>query len=692
MVVVERIGPVSQLERELLWLDRILADAVERQREQGRWRGEDDLRGVYISPEVASSILAGRAIDRDSSADAAAVLGRSDCTEDAHELPMTRLWERFELGDFERFVLLLALAPELDSRYRAVLGYLNDDLALGLPTVALALDLYAGAGPQSASLRHALRPDQTLVRFRLIRLRAPTGVQSLLRHGIEVDDWLVGRLVGGPADPRESGFALEQACATEPGARKPGACQAGAWQAGGDCGRLPLLVVSGDRRAALDHALATVGGPLLIAVEDGRSLSEETLLSAARRARLDGLGVALTARTLRDAALVQCAGELAETMPVVVTTEDDEADALPDEWPRLRLPEVSTSERRARWEQRLREAGVNVAGKAVAEIAASHAIALDRIDAAVTRLATESATRPRTRDELRAAARGVARHELGGLARRVAAGRSWSDLVLPVPLIGQLHEIAAAVRDRPRVLQEWGFGERPGGRGTHILFSGPSGTGKTLAASVIADEAGYALYAVDLARVVDKYLGETEKQLDRVFDEATAAGAMLLFDEADALFGQRAEVHDARDRYANVEIAYLLQRLDAHDGVTVLATNLPHHLDQAFTRRLHHRIEFPVPDPELRRRLWRAVLPPAAPLAADLDLDLIAARFELAGGAIRNAALTAAYLAAADGCTIGLGEIVRAVARELEKGGRPATRSEFRELFELLGPSGEGPE
>jgi len=206
---------------------------------------------------------------------------------------------------------------------------------------------------------------------------------------------------------------------------------------------------------------------------------------------------------------------------------------------------------------------------------------------------------------------------------------------------------------------------------------------------VIAGEAGYALYAVDLARVVDKYLGETEKQLDRVFAEASAAGAVLLFDEADALFGQRAEVHDARDRYANVEVAYLLQRLEAHDGVTILATNLPHHLDQAFARRLHHRVEFPMPDRALRERLWRAVMPEQAPLDRDLELGLVAERFELSGGSIRNAAMTAAYLAAHEDRPIALRDTAHAVARELEKTGRPATRAEFGDLYPLLSAAGE---
>jgi len=639
VLAADVVDAIGHLEAELEWLDTVLAAAVARQRSEGRWRGEDDLRGVYTSPELAHGVLAGRAATVELNGDGPA---HTRARTNGRALPLERLHERFELDAFERFALLLALAPEVDARYRTIFGFLNDDVTQGAPTVALALDLYGGAGPAAALLRRAFRPGAALVRFGLVRLRPPTVGASLLRHTLEVDEWVVARALGDDPDGARADHAP------------------------------PLVFVSEDRRAGLDAALAELGTPL-VEVELGDD-PEEALLVAARRARHEGHALALDARELPDAVE-------SLRVPVVVTAAPDEADRLPDSWPRRRVAPLSLADRRARWSAGLDRAGVEAAPGAVDDVAASHPLALDRIDAAVTRLATEERATPRNTAELQAAARAVARHRLGGLALRVPPGRSWGDLVLPARTLRQLREIASAVAHRPRVLDDWGFG---GARGMHVLFSGPSGTGKTLAASVIAEEAGYELFAVDLARVVDKYLGETEKQLDRVFDEASAAGAVLLFDEADALFGQRAEVHDARDRYANVEIAYLLQRLEAHSGVTILATNLGHHLDKAFARRLHQRVEFVVPDATLRRRLWRVVLPDAAPLADDLDLGLVAERFELAGGAIRNAALTAAYLAAADNRLISLRDVVRAIARELEKSGNPPTRAEFRELHDLL--------
>jgi hypothetical protein len=668
MVLAAEISPVGYVESELEWLDTVLAAGVARQRADGRWRGEDDLRGIYVSPDLAAGVIAGRSAP--GSVNGEGPTQASPLRIESDTAPLARLYERFGLDGFERFALLLALAPELDSRYRIVLGYLNDDATQGAPTVALALDLYAGAGPQSALFRRAFRPDSPLVRYRLVRLRPPALGTSLTRHALEVDDWVVARALGEDARDSVSGRSrIEQPSLPVRG-----------WPSAHG----PVVVVAEDRRAALDEARTGLGTTLLVLDLDDAA-AEESLLVASRRARLDGHALALAATPLLDAG--RDVLDLVETLAlrVVVTADPAEADRLPDAWPRRRLAPVSLRDRRARWASALASAGVQLAPGALDDVAASHPIALDRIDAAVTRIAAEAGRQARTTADLRAAARAVARHRLGGLAGRVRSGRSWDDLVLPPQTLQQLHEIADAVAHRPRVLDEWGFAARANGRrGMHVLFSGPSGTGKTLAASVIAEESGYELYAVDLARVVDKYLGETEKHLDRIFDEASDAGAVLLFDEADALFGQRAEVHDARDRYANVEIAYLLQRLEAHEGVTILATNLGHHLDKAFARRLHHRVEFVVPDAELRRRLWRVVLPPTAPLGDDLDLDLIAERFELAGGAINNAALTAAYLAAAAGRPIALQEVVRAVARELEKSGNAATRAEFRDLYDLL--------
>ncbi|WP_029387503.1 ATP-binding protein, partial [Streptomyces leeuwenhoekii] len=267
---------------------------------------------------------------------------------------------------------------------------------------------------------------------------------------------------------------------------------------------------------------------------------------------------------------------------------------------------------------------------------------------------------------------------LDRLARRVEPAVGWDDLVLPPATHRRLRELALRARHREQVLGRWGM--RPGGgrgRGVIALFAGESGTGKTMSAEVVAADLGMDLYVVDLSTVVDKYVGETEKNLERIFTEASAVNAVLLFDEADAIFGKRSEVRDARDRHANVESAYLLQRMESFDGIAVLTTNLRANLDEAFTRRLDVVADFPVPDREQRLALWERCLGDRMPRAGDLDLGFCADRFELAGGSIRACAVTAAYLAAESGGPLTMRQLVTAVAQEYRKLGRLVLGSEF---------------
>ncbi|HEY0699983.1 MAG TPA: ATP-binding protein, partial [Micromonospora sp.] len=249
-----------------------------------------------------------------------------------------------------------------------------------------------------------------------------------------------------------------------------------------------------------------------------------------------------------------------------------------------------------------------------------------------------------------------------------------------------LRELADRARFRDRVLRDWRM--RPGGgrgHGVTALFAGDSGTGKTMSAEVVAGSLGLDLYTVNLATVVDKYVGETEKNLERIFTEAAGVNGVLLFDEADAIFGKRSEVRDAHDRYANIESAYLLQRMETFDGLAVLATNLRANLDEAFTRRLDVVVDFPVPDEVARRALWDRCLGPLVPRGPDVDLDFLAGAFELAGGHIRSAAVTAGYLAAGAGRPVGMAELVGAVGREYRKLGRLTLESEFGPYLQLAG-------
>ncbi|WP_032795651.1 ATP-binding protein, partial [Streptomyces sp. HCCB10043] len=264
------------------------------------------------------------------------------------------------------------------------------------------------------------------------------------------------------------------------------------------------------------------------------------------------------------------------------------------------------------------------------------------------------------------------------LARRIEPGVGWNDLVLPPATRTQLTELALRARHRETVLGQWRM--RPGGgrgRGVIALFAGESGTGKTMSAEVVAAELGMELYVVDLSAVVDKYIGETEKNLERIFVEASDVNGILLFDEADAIFGKRSQVNDSRDKHANMESAYLLQRMESFDGIAVLTTNLRANLDEAFTRRLDVIAEFPMPDARQRLALWDRCLGPAIPRDATLDLEFCADRFELAGGSIRACAVTAAYLAAESRAPLTMDQVVTAVLQEYRKLGRLVLESEF---------------
>jgi SpoVK/Ycf46/Vps4 family AAA+-type ATPase len=273
--------------------------------------------------------------------------------------------------------------------------------------------------------------------------------------------------------------------------------------------------------------------------------------------------------------------------------------------------------------------------------------------------------------DLFAAARAQCSDALQAVARKVVLRATWDDIVLPDDAMQQLRELCARVDGQARVLEDWGFARRLSrGLGTTALFAGGSGTGKTMAAEVIANALGLDLYRVDLARVISKYIGETEKNLERVFEAAEGSNAILLFDEADALFGKRSDVRDAHDRYANIEISYLLQRMEAYDGVAILATNLADHLDVAFTRRLAFSVYFPFPDEDARRELWRRSWPIEAPLDDSVDCRALARELRINGGNIRNIVLGAAYLAASEGRAITSRHVGHAVRREYQKVGR----------------------
>ena len=350
----------------------------------------------------------------------------------------------------------------------------------------------------------------------------------------------------------------------------------------------------------------------------------------------------------------------------------------------LTAPDLSLAQRRVVWHDALHGDLGDDQWRAVAAFRLTpEQVALAARSAAQAGLSANRETGP---SDLQRGARAQNAASLERLARRVEPRVGWADLVVPRDVEVELRSIVARIRHRARVLGEWGVGGASAKtRGLTALFSGESGTGKTLAAEVVAGELGLDLYVIDLSSVVDKYIGETEKNLDRIFTEAERINGVLLFDEADAIFGKRSEVSDAQDRYANVEVAYLLQRMERFIGVAILTTNLRANVDEAFLRRIDVLVDFPVPDETSRLALWEHQCAAGLPLADDVDLAFLAHGFRLAGGNIRNIVLTGAYLAADAGRKVEMADLVRATAGEYRKLGRLCLESEFGPWHHLVG-------
>ncbi|MFJ2606595.1 MULTISPECIES: AAA family ATPase [unclassified Streptomyces] len=638
---------------------------------------DDPYRGQYLAPDAVDRLLDGPAQDP---------AGRTPWQPVAGSVLGT-LAARFDLSDLDLDLLLVALAPDLDARFERLYGYLNDDLTRRRPTVGLALELCGLTG--AASARFRLAPGAPLIAGGLLEVTEPE--RPPLSRVLVVPDRVTGHLLGSTRpDPRLAGLLGE--VRADPTAEDADVRRAALAAA---TGLVQLRSRGGDAEGLAVAALDAVGRrPLVL---DAAALARrpadvpDLARVAAFEARLTGAGVVLgplDALPGQPAERARVLGALCTALrgiPLFThgTLGWDPAWAA-DTPVVLTVPAPSPARQAARWRHALDLAAGDGSPVGDADQLA-RAVAAHRLDAGQLRRAADVAVRtarladrPVHPDDLRTAVRAQNGAGLDRLARRIEPGVGWDDLVLPPTTHRRLRELALRARHREQVLGQWGM--RPGGgrgRGVIALFAGESGTGKTMSAEVVAADLGMDLYVVDLSTVVDKYVGETEKNLERIFTEASAVNAVLLFDEADAIFGKRSEVKSAHDRHANIESAYLLQRMESFDGIAVLTTNLRANLDEAFTRRLDVVADFPVPDAGHRLALWERCLGDRLPRAADLDLAFCADHFELAGGSIRACAVTAAYLAAETGEPLTMRQLVTAVAQEYRKLGRLVLEGEF---------------
>jgi len=689
------------LRREILW-------------RRTEWKGDQlgDLRGLAISDAQADRLLEGGraaararflATDPECIAIGQAV-GRLGDEVDAFSRTMSdagaapaldRLSGTFGLTPFERDTLLLAAAPALDETFGPLLAYAQDSADAPFATPQLAIALLTDSHHDAELARDALSPNARLRKRRLVSVEAmpPRSVLSSPMHidervvdyvrGINACDGRVAAILQDlPSIPLPAPFAsLAEQIATWVSRR----ANQGIWPlvnlvddggaggrdvALGACRRLGLRLAELDAAALASSTDAARDDALRLLEREAALLHAAYLVSAESR---DG-------SPSRENALA--IAERLASLIIVVSPTPVRSDR---ETLSLSVPRIAPLEQRECWTDALSDDAERL-GDAVAQLADQFSFAPREIHRAVSSARSRAELDAGAKRGRRGGAGGggaavsfdhlwsAARDEAGRLAddllQHVQPAHSLDDLVLPLAVRAQIEELAAQVKHRTRVYEAWGFGARLSrGRATSACFAGPTGCGKSAAAEALSTLLQLPLYRVDLAGVSSKYIGDTEKNLRRVFDAAEQSGAILFFDEADALFGKRTDVKDSHDRYANIEVNYLLQRLEDYRGLGILATNRKTAIDRAFLRRLRFLVDFPFPDVDSRRRIWRQVFPPEA-LVGALDYERLA-QMEIAGGNIKNIAVNAAFLAAADnggsGRPISMRHVLRAAEREYAK-------------------------
>ena len=642
---------------------------------------------------------------------------------------LTSLIDLFELEELDRDILLVALLAQLETRYQRLYGVLQDDASRAAPAVHLVREILQPVARGPTTVVSALLGTRRLRRHRLVELdgdeRSP---EPLAARSLRVDERIADFLLGGETlDGRLRGIA------------EPLSGSAG------DAGerRVPLAAWLRDRRErdeldavvflcgpygagheAMAGLLSGAAGLPRVAVDCGAALEspdgwDACAALAFREARLRGAAIEWRSCELllreealarRWEALVVAAENFSGLTLLASEVPWDPAGCLHSKpFLRLDLPAPGFTERRSIWERRLAERVPETPnpealaqflatsfqlteGQIVDALALSTGIALQRnpLDPSVAV------------DDLAEACRRQSARQLVTFSRRIEprAGLRFSDIVLPPANARQLQELRDRIANRARVKGELGLnGSLPLRDGLVAMFTGSSGTGKTLAAELLARDQGVDLRRVDVSALVSKYVGDTEKNLSRLFDDAERSNSIVFFDECDSVFGKRGEVKDPRDRWAAMQVNYLLERIEAYSGVVILASNMRQNIDEAFTRRLDMILEFPLPGPEGRLRILRGMLPAGVPKPSDEELESIASRFRLSGGNLRNVVVDAAFRALAeaghDPPAVTLRHLVIGTAREYQKLGRPVSKGEFGEdLYSLLGEeamNGGGP-
>lgn len=629
-------------------------------------------------------------------------------------LPIAYVSSVFALNEVEQSLVMLGLAVELDRKYERIFGFLADDLTIRLPNVGLALQVVCRSAEQMRAARLAFAPEGKLARYLLAREETEPFGRSLLSKPLALDRRMVsflldtGELDQGlrkvlaihyPDEPLDKllvhGDVQERLSAFAASLPMPNARQAAEPAVG-----VHLHGPAGSgKKLQLRHACAKAGKNLLIAdlrllVADAESF-ERTLLGVLREAMLHQAVLAFAGMEQlypdepnADAAdrLNRFQSELdRHPLPLFLLSDAEiklEWSSRRRMWLDLKLAVPDERERIGLWRAFGAEAQAKLPDdRDWSGLAVKFRFTPGQIRDALADAAILAAwERKETAEVLDRACYRQVKHRLDKKAVRIEPRYSWDEIVLPDEQKDLLRNACNQVKFRTVVYGEWGFEKKLAyGKGLSMLFAGPPGTGKTMSAQVVAKELRMELYKIDLSQVISKYIGETEKNLHEIFREAQKSGAVLFFDETDALFGKRSEVKDAHDKYANIETAYLLQKMEEYEGISVLATNLLNNIDEAFLRRINYVIKFPFPDAEYREKIWKATFPPETPLSENVDFKWLAQKYEIAGGNIKNVVLSSAFLAAEKGAAVEMRHIVHAVRHELQKSGKIISRNDLED-------------
>lgn len=625
-------------------------------------------------------------------------------------LSLTQLASLFNLTPFEEQCLLICLAPALHRKYEKFYAYLQDDVTCKNPSVDLLLQLACRTTKEKILARPAFEATAPLLKYRLLQVDSiQDSMTPLLSRSLKLDDRIINFLLGFEQVDTRLASVLREASprpelvpislAEQVQYRLKRFVQVYLHDKGAQCQSL-LFYFQGPYGTGKENLAGSVCRavkmPLIIAdvekMTGGRVPLEEMTWLLGREAILRQAALCLDNFEFLLDDFEQYRFQINH---IIETTRScSPLTFLLGDRPwkpqgmdqgvffDIEFPVPGDKARLELWQALGRNYRLNSdidLGALAGKFCFTPGQICDALSMAQNLASWRSPEDAQVNlEDLHSACRAQTNHKLGSLTQRIKPVYGWEDIVLPPDQINQLKELCSHVKYRYLVYGEWGFGQKHSyGKGSNALFCGPPGTGKTMAAQIIAKDLNLDLYRVDLSQVISKYIGETEKNLKKIFQEAQASSAILFFEEADALFGKRSEVKDAHDRYANIEVSYLLQKMEEYEGVAILATNLRSNMDEAFVRRIQFTVEFPFPDAVHRNKIWQAVFAKDAPRCDDVDFAFLADRFEFSGGNIKNIVLRAAFFAAESSGVIDMEHIIRATKREMQMIGKLFIEEDF---------------